>query len=143
MTSQLARLMMLICLMIAALGSCGCTAMLADRKADLPLDGRTTKDSYTIQIDSVYTADELKVGELKEGLTIQGALDEYGLTKQYRTAEITLLRPVPEKGQVIKMACEFQPGEPLIKFEQDYALHAGDRILIRPKKSMLEKLVDR
>ena len=52
------------------------------------------------------------------------------------------MRPVADKGQVLKMACEFQPGKPLIKFEQDYALHKGDRILIQPKKNFLEKLID-
>lgn len=142
MTKQNVRrlcLMLFTCLVVS---SSGCASLLTARKSELPVGSQAPKDSYTVQIDSSYAKDTLKVGELKPGMTVQQALDEQGLTKQYKSAEVTLMRPVAEKGQVLKMACEFQPGKPLIKFEQDYALHPGDRILIRPKKNFLEKIMD-
>lgn len=123
--------------------SSGCSSMLTARKADLPLEDKGPRNSYSIVIDSPYTRNDVKYGELKEGMTVQQALEEQGLVNKHRTSEITVMRPVPEKGQVIRMASEFQPGKPLIKFEQDYALHAGDRILITPKKNALEKMLDR
>jgi len=133
-----------LCLLALSLVvSSGCTSMLAARKAELPLEENGPKNSYSILVDSPYARDEVKQGELKKGMTIQQALEEQGMVNKHRTAEITIMRPVPEKGQVIKMACEFQPGKPLIKFEQDYALHAGDRIVITPKKTALEKMLDR
>ena len=142
MTRHHTRRMALILLACFAASTTGCASMLATRKADLPVESQSAKNTYSVQIDSSYAKDVIKVGELKSGMTVQQALEEMDLAKQYRSAEITLMRPVAEKGQVLKMACEFQPGKPLIKFEQDYALHAGDRILIRPKKNFLEKLVD-
>jgi|688.fasta_scaffold244896_2 hypothetical protein len=142
MTNQIARRLSLVMLACFVASTSGCASMLTARKAELPLENQTAKETYSVQIDSSYAKDALKVGELKPGMTVQQALDEMGLTKQYKAAEITLMRPVADKGQVLKMACEFQPGKPLIKFEQDYALHKGDRILIQPKKNFLEKLID-
>jgi hypothetical protein len=123
--------------------SSGCSSMLTARKTDLPLEENGPKNRYSIVVDSPYSRDDVKYGEVKKGMTVQQALEEQGLVNKHRTSEITVMRPVPEKGQVIKMASAFQPGKPLIKFEQDYALHAGDRIMITPKKTGLEKMLDR
>ncbi|MFM7738219.1 MAG: hypothetical protein ACKO9H_02365 [Planctomycetota bacterium] len=123
--------------------SSGCSSMLTARKTDLPLEENGPKNRYSIVVDSPYSRDDVKYGELKKGMTVQQALKEQGLVNKHRTSEITVMRPVPEKGEVIPMACEFQPGKPLIKFEQDYALHAGDRVVITPKKTAMEKMLDR
>lgn len=123
--------------------SSGCSSMLTARKTDLPLEENGPKNTYSIVVDSPYSRDDVKYGEIKKGMTVQQALEEQGLVNKHRTSEITIMRPVPEKGQVIKMACEFQPGKPLVKFEQDYALHPGDRVVITPKKTAMEKMLDR
>jgi len=143
MSGKMTHRLLLGLVVLSLAVSSGCTSMLTARKADLPLEENGPKNSYSILVDSPYTRDEVKHGELKKGMTIQQALEEQGMVNKHRTAEITIMRPVPEKGQVVKMACEFQPGKPLIKFEQDYALHAGDRIVITPKKTALEKMLDR
>lgn len=144
MTIQNIRRSSLLVLAILAASFSGCASMVTARKAELPVERQTASNTYSIKIDSAYANEPAQVAELKTGLTVQQALDAHGLTKKYRTAEITLLRPVTKEGQVqvLKMACEFQPGKPLIKFEQDYSLHPGDRILISPKKSFFEKMLD-
>lgn len=136
--------LLLALLILATAGSSGCTSMLTARNSAVPVEETLQRQKgYTVQIDSSYSKDTLLKGELKEGMTIQQALDEQGLASKHKASDITILRQVPETGKLVKMACEFQPGKPLIKFEQDYALHSGDRILIQQKKTMLEKLVDR
>lgn len=136
--------LLLALVLIATAGSSGCTSMLTARNSAVPVeDVVQQKQGYIVQIESSYSKDLFLKGELKTGMTIQQALDEQGLASKHKASDITILRQVPESGKLVKMACEFQPGKPQIKFEQDYALHPGDRILIQPKKTMLEKLVDR
>lgn len=121
----------------------GCTTIAMGKKGELPLGsaGASSK-SYTVEVVSPYSKGQVHRGPITEGLTIQSALDASGVLKTHRNPVLTVYRKLPDGAGTLKLACEFQPGKRLVKYEQDYALHAGDRIIVEPKPNPLERLFD-
>lgn len=71
-------------------------------------------------------------GQIRNNMTVQNALEESGALKKFRKMEVQLYRIVQGSGRTLNMPVEMQPGKKLVKFEQDYALHPGDRIVVKP-----------
>lgn len=123
-------------------GASGCASITMGKKAELPLAGDSTpSQSYTVEVLSLYSKGHGIRAEITEGLTVQGALEESGVLKTHRNPVVTIYRRIQENGQVLKLACEFQPNKKAIKFEQDYAVLPGDRIIVEPRPNPLEKLM--
>ena len=87
----------------------------------IPVDGEPkTFDGY-LQNDSATGP-----------VTVQTALEESGAVGRYRNMEITMYRRVSESGRLLKLPVSYVPRSDSVKVEQDYALHPGDRIVIKP-----------
>jgi hypothetical protein len=88
-----------------------------------------TKDVYT--------------GSITENLTVQSALEQAGAIKSFSNAKVDLFRIIPNSPQPLKMACDFQPGKKIIKYEQDYQILPGDRLVVTSEKNAVEKIMGR
>lgn len=73
-------------------------------------------------------------GPVSEGMTVQNVLEKSGAAKKIRAPQIDLVRKVPDQYQPLRMRSEYKPGTRRVKYEEDYAIHPGDRILVRPKE---------
>ncbi|MEZ6092690.1 MAG: hypothetical protein R3C03_00415 [Pirellulaceae bacterium] len=121
--------------------STGCSTMMPFAQNDIP----TTEQSVgggqfeIITVSNMGTKNGYK-GVVRENLTVQAALEEAGAIKPFSEVSVDLMRVVPESGRTLKMACEFQPGKKILKYEQDYQILPGDRIIVTPTPSGIGKI---
>jgi hypothetical protein len=127
-------------LLLAVIVQSGCTMIAMSKRNEMPLGGNNVDApaSFVIEVATPYAKPTIHKETLTKNLTVQGALESAGLLKRFRNMQVTVYRVVPENGQLLKMGCEFQPGKRLIKYEQDYGVLPGDRIVIEPKSSLFE-----
>ncbi len=124
----------------------GCAALKPADKQDLPVDkmaGQPT-DTYTVEFSDGFGGNKVYTGKIdSSNPTVQMALEQSGAWRRYRAMDIDLIRKVAGKYQPLRMPVDSQPSKRAVKYEQDYALHAGDRILVSPKNNNpLAKLLD-
>lgn len=106
-----------------------------------PTAGQASKGQYRVEVSGPMAKPRAQMGTITNQTTVQSALDASGALAKFRGADITVLRKT-EDGRGLKMPVELQPGKKAVKFEQDYALHHGDRVIVTGKNgSMLDKVV--
>jgi hypothetical protein len=124
----------------------GCTSLnfMGDKQAAVNLP--VSSDVYRVEMYSNHGEPKTYDGYLNsdpagEPVTVQTALEASGAVGRYRNMEVTLYRRVAESGQLLKLPVAFRPRTDSVKVEQDYALHPGDRIVIKPVSKGLFSLV--
>lgn len=130
-----------LCLLaLTVAGQSGCSMVAMGKKTEMPLAGNKVESSgsFVIEVTTPFAKPTIHKETLTKNQTVQSALESAGLLKRFRNMQVTVYRVVPESGHLLKMGCEFQPGKRMIKFEQDYGILPGDRIVIEPKKSLFE-----
>lgn len=124
----------------------GCAALKPADKQDLPLGKSPNQptDTYTVEFSDGFGGNRVFTGKIDESKpTVQSALEQSGAWRRYRSLEIDVIRKIPGKFQPLKMPVDCQPSKKAVKYEQDYALHGGDRILVSPKNNNpLAKILD-
>lgn len=82
-------------------------------------------------------------GQIRSNMTVQNALEESGALKSVRNANITVFRIVRGSGKTLKLPVNLQSRKKLVRFEEDYALHPGDRIVVKSGSATgLDKMIE-
>ena len=97
-----------------------------------PTEGSASKGQYRVEITGPFAKPRAEMGTITNKTTVQTALDASGALAKFRAADITVLRKT-EDGRGLKMPVQLQPSKKIVKFEQDYALHPGDRVIVTGK----------
>lgn len=120
----------LVSILAVAIGSmAGCASLGNSLKKDVPAAALGT---YSVQFTSPMLGRQLKTYPLREGMTVQDVLHDSGQLSRHRNFEIDLLRKSATDDTTIKMPVQFDASKHRIKYETDYAIYPGDRVLIRP-----------
>lgn len=127
-----------------ALFASGCQTMGTFGNKNIPTDNsaKSTAQYQVVMAPAVGKA-QVYTGNISENLTVQGALEESGALKKFRTMKIDLFRVVEGSGQTLKMACELQPSKKIVKFEQDYQILPGDRLVVTADNGGIDKILKR
>ena len=121
----------------------GCSVFSGVSEKQLPSETANVSSTSNFFVEMHKNFGEPKVykGTITKPTTVQNALDESGATKQFSTMTIDLYRQLPGGGQ-LKLPVDFKSGKQ-VKYEQDYALHPNDRIVVKSKSNTpLDKFVD-
>ena len=101
-----------------------------------------TANQYAVHMKDWRGDAKVYRGVFEESITVDDALVAAGAKRKYRSMEIDVMRRDPKSGRMIKLAADYDTRKKRIKFEQDYAVHPGDQIVVRPKSGgAMEKLV--
>ncbi len=125
------RVHLLAALNIALLAFAGCTTLNVGKLGITGDDAPPTGASYALEIHSYVSATKTMSEPFHDGMTVQDALTQSGALTFHKNVEIDVLRR--EGNQWVRMPVEYDVGKRHVKFEQDYALHPDDRVVIRPK----------
>ncbi len=90
---------------------------------------------YTVRMETNGGQAQVVQQPIEGAMTLQDALLQSGATKKFRNMQVDLYRTNSNTGDSIKMAIEYEPKTKSVPVEQDYALHPGDRILVRPRET--------
>ena len=115
--------------------STGCSSLSMNRQSLPTGNADNGAGSYTVQLHKEFGASKSYTGQIDDSTTVQKALEDSGATSQFRSMEVDVMRKVAESGRVLKMPVEYQPRSKTVAPEQDYAIHAGDQIVVRPKSN--------
>lgn len=124
----------------------GCSSLSLMGKNKVPTNPANNSDMYRVEMHFHHGDSKTFDGYLNSDspagpVTVQTALESSGAVDKYKRMEITLYRRVAETGRMLKMPVVYQPRSDSVKVEQDYALHPGDRIVIKPVARGLFSLV--
>ena len=124
--------------------SSGCMTLTPFANKSIPTDsGKASSGEYQVVLVPSMGKSTTYSGRVTDGLTVQGTLEQSGALKKFRNMDVELYRVVPESGKTLKMAFDFQPSKRILKFEQDYQILPGDRIVVKAQANALEKLFTR
>jgi hypothetical protein len=120
---------------------CGCASVPKTVPVDERASFQATGDRYAVDIETGFGKPVHWEGPVIRDLTVQGALEASGALRRIRVPEIEIIRVVPESGQLLRLKAQMQPGKRVVKYEQDYAILPGDRLIVRQVKGQnpLEK----
>ena len=120
-----------------AIMMCGCSTLGSLNSANVPAAPAINEagELYLVEMQTPRGARTQFKGQIQKSpiTTIQTALEESGAVENFQDMEITVYRKVPGSGSSLKMPVEYKPANDAVDFRQDYALHHGDRIVIKPK----------
>jgi hypothetical protein len=116
-------------LVLACSASLGCASLGSGVQTSTP---PVALGTYTVQTVGGMFGNKTKNYPLHEGVTAQTVLEESGQLSTNRNFEIDILRKTNSDMGVVKMPVQFDAGKHRVKFETDYAIHPGDRVVIRP-----------
>lgn len=124
----------------------GCSSLPKIGKTDLPAEATISdqdqepQPAYFVEMHSNFGKPKLYQGTIEKPTRVQEALEDSGALRQFSSMSVDLYRAVPG-GRPLKLAVDFK-GSNQVRYEQDYALHPGDRLVVKPKSdSPMEKLV--
>jgi hypothetical protein len=86
-------------------------------------------DKYSVEIRSASGKAEALAQTLTGHICVQEALEQSGAMKKFKRFELELYRPLPG-GRWHRMALEFDRNSHRVPAENDYALSAGDRLIV-------------
>lgn len=126
--------------------SSGCSSFSMMGSKPVPANDPVSSDVYRVELYSGHGDPKTFDGYLNSGsatgpVTVQTALEESGAVGRYRNMEITMYRRVSDSGRLLKLPVTFVPRTDSVKVEQDYALHPGDRIVVKPVTRGLFSLI--
>ncbi len=81
--------------------------------------------------------------KITENMLVQQVLEQSGAMKKRRNLEITIFRAVKGSPVPLKMMPEFDAAANSVRPEQNYAIQAGDKILIEESASSVGKTLGR
>lgn len=141
--SNLSGLLALFVISVAFLAS-GCQTVGTFGSKSIPTENppKSSGQYQVVMAPSVGRA-QVFTGNVAPDLTVQGALEESGALKKFRTMKVDLFRVVDGSGQTLKMACELQPSKKIVKFEQDYQILPGDRLVVTADNSSIDRMLKR
>ena len=124
----------------------GCSTLRTSGKNNnsLPTGNAATAATatYFVELHPAFGKSLRYAGQITKPTTIQNALEESGAFDKVKSMNVDLVRNLPGGGPPLKLAVEMKSGKQ-VKFEQDYALHPNDRIIVRQKTSSpIDKVVD-
>ena len=137
----------MIVVIFACLMGTGCSTLDTASNSAPPITGETSNVAvngmYAVNVFPAFgeKATSFKA-KIRGNMTVQNALEESGAIKSARNAEIKLHRIVQGTGRIVKMPVEMQTNGRSVSFQHDYALHSGDRLVIRGKTTGVAKLLD-
>ena len=86
-------------------------------------------DKYSVEIRSASGKAEALPQTLTGHICVQEALEQSGAAKKFKRFDLELYRPLPG-GRWHRMALEFDRSNHRVPAENDYAISAGDRLLV-------------
>ena len=131
--------------LVFVLSGCSSLSMLPSGKMEVPpaSEQENAQGMYLVDIHPSFAKKTSYKGQLRPGMTVQNALEESGAFGKVKGMEVDLYRIVEGKGRTLKMPVELQKGKRVVRFEQDYAVHPGDRIVVKAKSSALDGVLNR
>lgn len=127
---MVARLTRFVLLLSLAVYLSGCTTI---NHTAVPTAQRESLGTYQLQIPGMLGGNRVKTYSVEEGMTAQTVLDSSGLTARYHDFEVDIHRRIEGGPGMIKLPVHFDTDKNRIAYESDYAIHAGDRVVIRPR----------
>ena len=119
----------------------GCSTWSSFGKSDVPVEQLNAPgaDLYLVEIHQFRGETIQYKGSINPDppnpTTVQTALEASGALKQLKNMEINVYRRVPGSPRSLKMPVTFEADRDAVSVEQDYALHKGDRIVVKPANS--------
>ena len=96
---------------------------------------------FFVEMHPIFGKPKVYRGEITKPTTVQMALEESGVLSDFSKMKVDVHRLLPN-GATHKLPIEFKKNKQ-VKYEQDYALHPNDRVVVRAESnSPLDKLVD-
>ncbi len=122
---------------------CGCSSIPKLGKSDLPAEVAQEAEpqaTYVVEMNPRFGKKIVYNGQITEPIRVQDALELSGAAKKFSEMSVDLYRRVPNNIP-LKLAVEFKKGKK-VRYEQDYALHPGDRIVVTPNsESPMDKVL--
>lgn len=116
----------------------GCATFKPADKQEMPVGQSSGQPvgTYTVEFRDVFGSGKPYVGKIDEkNPWVQTALEDSGAWKRYRSMNIIIERKVPGRYQPLEIPVEVQPRKREVKYEQDYALLPGDKVIVSPKST--------
>ena len=135
-------------LVLGILVSSGCSVLPNPSTKELPTEVTANANGtapappakFYVEAHSAFGQPKLYTGTITQPTTVQAALEMSGLLRSVRSPEVDLYRRIPG-APPLKLPIEFKGDR--VKYEQDYALHPNDRVVVRNKSnSPIDKIVD-
>jgi len=123
----------IVIVLLACIIQSGCSTLdTASRSAPIGANPADASGMYAVNVFPSFGGKEVSFkGQIRGNMTVQNALEESGAVKTARSSEIQLYRVVKGSGRTLKLPVELQSNGRTVKFEHDYALHPGDRLVVR------------
>ncbi len=121
------------------LSTVGCASFNQAGKRELPQ--ADPSQQYYVEMHNVVGKSEIYTGQLEGDDTVQTALEKSGAIRKYRHMEVAVMRTVAETGHPLRMVVQYSPRERRVVDSENYAIMAGDRIVIEAAStSLLDRL---
>lgn len=148
MQRMFARLSALMLVAVLLAISTGCTALPLGMvnqtdKTNMPPDQfNRPREEFLVEMHRDFGSPKQYVGELSGDLTVEQVLHESGASNRYRGMQVDIFRKI-DNGQVLHLPVNYEGRSKTVLPEQNYAIHAGDRVVVRPKSgNPLEKVLE-
>ena len=137
----------MVVVILACLLETGCSTLDTASNSAPPITGETENVAingmYAVNVFPAFSGEPTSFkAKIRGNMTVQNALEESGAIKSARNAEIKLHRIVQGTGRIVKMPVEMQTNGSSVSFQHDYALHSGDRLVVRGKTKGVGKILD-
>ena len=120
----------MLLLFVAIATAPGCS-MLSNMTGVPVAEKPAVTQSFLLELHNSFGRPNVKQMPFNEGLTVQDVLDKSGA--KHRDMEIDVIRKLSGSGQDLKMPVVYDSSKKRVKYEQNYAIYANDRVIIRPK----------
>lgn len=132
----------LLILAVFAIMQSGCSTLdtLASSESVPPVS-EPGKGMYMVDMVPLAGKQTSFKGKIRSNMTVQNVLEESGALKKIRNPKITVYRIIRGKGKPLKLPVPMQSGKRIVKFENDYSIHPGDRIVVKSNSGGLDNLM--
>lgn len=98
--------------------------------------------NFFVEMHPIVGKPKVYQSEISKPTRVQEALEASGALKNFSKMQVDVYRQLPN-GVTHKLPVEFKKNKKVVKYEQDYALHPNDRVVVRAAaNSPLDKFVD-
>ena len=115
----------------------GCATINPFAGRDVPV-AEDSAGQYQVAMESGIGITKTFTGEIEGDVLVSEALEKSGATRKYRSMDIEVLRIVKSENgmpQPLRMQVTYAGPRKGVAPQQDYALHDGDRILVKKGSS--------
>ncbi|HMO13414.1 MAG TPA: hypothetical protein PKD64_05985 [Pirellulaceae bacterium] len=133
-----------VSLLVGCLLSSGCGLNRQNVGNELSMQMEPAAGEFLVRMEFPIGEPKMHRGEIRGSMTVQDALVQSGATRRYRTMQITILREIPGHSRPVRLDVDYETSRKTVVESQNYAIHPGDRILIRPKDdNMISNLLNK